>query len=60
MEIPSAGVAVTGDHTVALRGWCPPIVARAHEGATICDLRTIDPADDSTLAEALASLPPPA
>lgn len=59
MEIPSAGVAVAGDHTVALRAWCPPIVARANEGATVCDLRTVDPADDTTLAAALAALPAP-
>ena len=34
---------------------CPkPVVARVHEGSTICDLRTVDPADDGVLAAALA------
>jgi hypothetical protein len=31
-------------------------VARVHEGATVCDLRTVDPADDQLLAKALADL----
>ncbi|MDQ3980184.1 MAG: L-seryl-tRNA(Sec) selenium transferase, partial [Actinomycetota bacterium] len=56
-EVPSAGVAVDGDHTDQLRRHDPPIVARVHEGATVCDLRTVDPADDQLLAKALASLP---
>jgi L-seryl-tRNA(Ser) seleniumtransferase len=57
LEIPSAGVQVSGDHAAALRAWDPPIVARVHEGATICDLRTVDPADDVEVAKALATLP---
>jgi L-seryl-tRNA(Ser) seleniumtransferase len=55
-EIPSAGVRRAGDHTAALRAWDPPIVARARDGATICDLRTVDPADDRVVAEALAAI----
>ncbi|MEW6153539.1 MAG: L-seryl-tRNA(Sec) selenium transferase [Actinomycetota bacterium] len=55
-EIPSAGVAVEGDHTEALRGLDPPVVARAQGGSTVCDLRTVDPADDALLAKALAAL----
>jgi L-seryl-tRNA(Ser) seleniumtransferase len=57
LEIPSAGVAVQGDHTAALRLWDPPIVAVVRGGSTVLDLRTVDPADDAVLAEALASLP---
>ena len=53
-EVPSAGVAVDGDHAARLRTGAPPIVARVHEGWTICDMRTVDPADDRALAEALA------
>ena len=52
-EVPSAGVAVPGDHTAALRANDPPVVARVHDGATVCDLRTVDPADDSLLADAV-------
>ena len=55
-EVPSAGVAVDGDHTEQLRRHDPPIVARVHEGATVCDLRTVDPADDAVLGKALAAL----
>ncbi|MGI8807912.1 MAG: L-seryl-tRNA(Sec) selenium transferase [Acidimicrobiales bacterium] len=52
-EVPSAGVAVHGDFAARLRAGSPPIVARVHEGWTVCDLRTVDPADDPVLAEAL-------
>jgi L-seryl-tRNA(Ser) seleniumtransferase len=55
-EVPSIGVAVDGDHAEALRAHDPPIVARVHEGATVCDLRTVDPADDPLLAKALSQL----
>jgi L-seryl-tRNA(Ser) seleniumtransferase len=58
LEIPSFGVVIEGDHTPALRALDPPIVARVREGATVCDLRTVDPADDAVLAKALASLSP--
>ena len=52
-DVPSAGVAVAGDHAAALRAHDPPVIARVHEGATICDLRTVDPADDPVLGGAL-------
>jgi L-seryl-tRNA(Ser) seleniumtransferase len=55
IAIPSYGVAVEGDRTAALRRWEPPVIARVDGGRTICDLRTVDPADDPTLAEALAA-----
>jgi L-seryl-tRNA(Ser) seleniumtransferase len=54
VEIPSAGVAITGDITAALRAAAPkPVIARVDEGRTILDLRTVDPADDSLLAAAI-------
>ncbi len=46
LEIPSAGLRIDADVAAALRGWDPPIIARVHEGATICDLRAVEPADD--------------
>ena len=52
-EIPSAGVAVDGDHAAALRAHDPPVVARVHEDATVCDLRTVAPEDDAVVAAAL-------
>ncbi|MCU4186227.1 L-seryl-tRNA(Sec) selenium transferase [Acidiferrimicrobium sp. IK] len=54
-EVPSAGVALAGDHTAALRAWETPIVARVTDGATVIDLRTVDPDDDGTVGKALAS-----
>ena len=54
-DVPSAGVALDGDHAAALRRLDPPIVARVHEGMTICDLRTVDPLDDPVLAAGLMS-----
>ncbi|MGI8684908.1 MAG: L-seryl-tRNA(Sec) selenium transferase [Acidimicrobiales bacterium] len=56
LVIPSAGVALDGDHTEALRAFDPPVIARVHEGRTILDLRTVDPADDAAVAKAIASL----
>ncbi len=56
LDIPSAGVALNGDHTPALRAWDPPIVGRVEAGSTILDLRTVDPADDAVLAGALAAV----
>jgi L-seryl-tRNA(Ser) seleniumtransferase len=58
MEIPSAGVAVDGDVTDALRRADPPVIARVEEGHTICDLRTVDPADDAHVAAALRAATP--
>ena len=55
VAIPSAGVAVDGDVTAALRAHDPPVVARVEEGRTVCDLRTVHPDDDGALAAALAS-----
>jgi L-seryl-tRNA(Ser) seleniumtransferase len=52
-SIPSAGVALPGDHAAALREFDPPVIARVHEDRTVLDLRTVDPADDPTLAKAI-------
>lgn len=53
VTIPSVGVALDGDHLTALRNHDVPVIARVREGRTICDLRTVDPDDDDTLASAL-------
>ena len=55
-ELPSVGIAVDGDHAERLRACDPPIVARVRDNATVCDLRTVDPADDPLVAKALADL----
>ena len=54
--IPSAGVAVAGDHTAALRAWDPPVIARVVDDRTVCDLRAVDPADDDVVAAALRTV----
>jgi L-seryl-tRNA(Ser) seleniumtransferase len=53
VAIPSAGVAVAGDHLAALRAAEPPVVGRVRDGRTILDLRTVEPTDDTYLASAL-------
>ncbi|MEA3020977.1 MAG: L-seryl-tRNA(Ser) seleniumtransferase [Actinomycetota bacterium] len=53
VELASAGVALDGDRLATLRACDPPIIARVEDGRTICDLRTVDPADDAHLAAAL-------
>jgi L-seryl-tRNA(Ser) seleniumtransferase len=55
LEIPSAGVAVDGDRTAALRSFDPPVIARMVDGRTVCDLRTVAPEDDAVVAKALLS-----
>jgi L-seryl-tRNA(Ser) seleniumtransferase len=56
VEIPSAGLALTGDRTAALRAFEPPVIARVEHGTTLLDLRTVDPADDPVVARALSTL----
>jgi L-seryl-tRNA(Ser) seleniumtransferase len=61
VDVPSAGIAIDGDRTAALRAFHPPVIARVQEGRTILDLRTVEPADDAMLAEAArtaTSVPP--
>jgi len=53
LDIPSAGVAVDGGVTAALRAHDPPVIARARDDQTLLDLRTVDPADDAVVAKAL-------
>jgi len=58
VEIPSAGVALAGDVTAALRGAEPkPIVARVEGDRTVLDLRTVDPSDDDLVTDAVKALP---
>lgn len=60
VEIASVGLALDGDFTAELRNprsqHAPAIVARVAQGRTILDMRTIDPADDPRVAEALSDL----
>ena len=58
VEIPSVGVALDGDHTAALRAHHPPVIARVVEDRTLVDLRTVEPEDDTVVADALWRLGP--
>jgi L-seryl-tRNA(Ser) seleniumtransferase len=55
VTIPSAGLALTGDHLAALRTADPPVIARVRDGRTILDLRTVDPIDDARVVAAVRS-----
>ena len=52
-EIESVGVTVPGDHADRLRSRQRPIIARVVDGATVVDLRTVHPDDDTEVAAAL-------
>ncbi|MEP7201125.1 MAG: L-seryl-tRNA(Sec) selenium transferase [Ilumatobacteraceae bacterium] len=51
--IRSIGIRARGDHLAVLRSCDPPIIARARDGSTFLDLRTIDPGNDGAVAAAL-------
>ena len=55
VTMPSVAVRLQGDHLAELRRAEPPIVARTRDGATLLDLRTIDPADDAHVARSIAA-----
>ncbi len=52
VEIPSAGIVLTGDRAAALRSAAVPVIARVAGQRTYLDLRTVDPADDAIVAAA--------
>jgi L-seryl-tRNA(Ser) seleniumtransferase len=51
--IPSAGLRLRGDRLAALRAHDPPVIARARDGATVLDLRAVEPGDDAVVVAAL-------
>ena len=55
--IPSVALRFPGDHLAALRAAQPvPVIARVADGATLLDLRSVEPADDDLLAATLATV----
>ena len=56
VRLPSAGVAVDGDHLDALRRSRPPVIGRVRDHRTMLDLRSVDPDDDPLVVAALRSL----
>jgi L-seryl-tRNA(Ser) seleniumtransferase len=55
VTIPSAGIALDGDRSAALRRHEPPVIARVADGRTVLDLRTVTPEQDAVVAEACTS-----
>jgi L-seryl-tRNA(Ser) seleniumtransferase len=56
VELPSAGIALRGDRTAALRAAAPPIIGRVHDDTTFLDLRTVDPAQDAHVGATVRGL----
>jgi L-seryl-tRNA(Ser) seleniumtransferase len=54
--VESCGIALTGDHRETLRGRALPVIARAVNGTTFIDLRSVHPNDDALIVEALQQL----
>ncbi len=52
--IDSIGIRLRGDHSARLRQGERPLICRVDDGATIVDLRTIDPDDDDLVGTLLA------
>jgi L-seryl-tRNA(Ser) seleniumtransferase len=55
-SLPSVAVALDGDVTARLRALPVPVVARVDRNVTLLDLRTVDPADDHAVTEAVRTL----
>ncbi|MFC5053380.1 L-seryl-tRNA(Sec) selenium transferase [Saccharothrix xinjiangensis] len=53
VELPSAAVSLPERYARALRAGRPPVVGRVERGRCLLDLRTVDPADDDRLREAV-------
>jgi L-seryl-tRNA(Ser) seleniumtransferase len=56
--MPSYGVELEGDLLDALRRHDRPVIARSRDDRTMLDLRSVDPADDSTIIAALSAQRP--
>ena len=56
VELPSWGVAVPAAWGQRLRVGAPPVVGRVHGHRCVLDLRTVDPAEDATLAAAVVAV----
>lgn len=57
VSIPSFGVVVDGDRLEALRSHHRPVIARSRDQQTTIDLRSVAPADDAVVIEALLAAP---
>jgi L-seryl-tRNA(Ser) seleniumtransferase len=54
--IASIGIALTGDQRATLRAHTTPVIARTIGNTTYLDMRSIAPADDHVVVEAMSRL----
>lgn len=55
-SLPSRGIRLDGDRVAALRAHDTPVIARAVDGATVLDLRSVDESDDGIVIAAIGRL----
>ena len=55
VTMPSYGVAVDGDRAAALRDHDRPVIARVRDESTMLDLRSVAPADDPVVVDAIVA-----
>jgi len=60
VELPSVAVSLPERYVVPLRRGDPPVVGRIEHGRCLLDLRTVSPADDPALADAVRAAAAPA
>jgi L-seryl-tRNA(Ser) seleniumtransferase len=53
VELEGAAVSVPAELAVPLRGGRPPVVGRVEDGRCLLDLRSVSPADDEAVAQAV-------
>ena len=56
VEIPSAGLKLTGDHVEFFRQQNPPIICRVDNNQTFLDLMTVHPSDDVFINNAIKKI----
>ena len=56
VEIPSAGLKLTGDHVEFFRQQNPPIICRVENNHTFLDLMTVHPSDDVFIDNAIKKI----
>jgi L-seryl-tRNA(Ser) seleniumtransferase len=56
VRLPSAAVSLPATLAASLRKNKPPVAGRVEDGRLLLDLRTVDPADDATLREAVLAV----
>ncbi|MGE0306803.1 MAG: L-seryl-tRNA(Sec) selenium transferase [Acidimicrobiia bacterium] len=56
VSVPSVALRLEGDHGAALRNRTPPVIARVVDGATLLDLRSVNPSCDHVIVESLSAL----